>query len=280
MLQDRDGQVVEAHSASAGLDYPGVGPQLAALAEAGRLEVGDRDRPRGRGGDAGRDPRPRASCRRSRRRTRSPRCPSSWPALEGSGAPLPDDAIVLLGFSGRGDKDLAALERFADVEPWDVGAMTIDELRAFCLSLPGTHEKETWGDAEHAGDVTFRVKDKIYVMTGPGRRRRDASARRSSSRPTSSPPSPSRCRSRAYVGRFGWVDVELEGPGALDAEVVRDVDPVGLAPDGPEVDAARARGGRRVSRPRSRPPPTPTTRPARAGLPRGSPGHAPRVVPP
>ena len=27
----------------------------------------------------------------------------------------------------------------------------------------------------------------------------------------------------AYVGRFGWVDVELEGPGALDAEVVRDV---------------------------------------------------------
>ena len=35
MLQDRDGQIVEAHSASAGLDYPGVGPQLAALAEAG-----------------------------------------------------------------------------------------------------------------------------------------------------------------------------------------------------------------------------------------------------
>jgi len=26
---------------------------------------------------------------------------------------------VLLGFSGRGDKDLAALERFADVEPWE-----------------------------------------------------------------------------------------------------------------------------------------------------------------
>src|SRR4029079_11957669 len=39
MLQDRDGQVVEAHSASAGLDYPGIGPQLAALAEAGRIEV-------------------------------------------------------------------------------------------------------------------------------------------------------------------------------------------------------------------------------------------------
>ena len=42
MLQDRDGQVVEAHSASAGLDYPGIGPQLAALAEGGRLEVAPR----------------------------------------------------------------------------------------------------------------------------------------------------------------------------------------------------------------------------------------------
>ena len=39
MLQDADGQVTEAHSASAGLDYPGIGPQLAALAEAGRIEV-------------------------------------------------------------------------------------------------------------------------------------------------------------------------------------------------------------------------------------------------
>jgi len=39
--------------------------------------------------------------------------------------------------------------------------VTIDELRAFCLSLDGTHEKETWGDGEHAGDVTFRVRDII-----------------------------------------------------------------------------------------------------------------------
>ena len=45
--------------------------------------------------------------------------------------------------------------------------MTIDELRALCLALPGTHEQETWGDAEHAGDVTFRVRDKIYLITGP-----------------------------------------------------------------------------------------------------------------
>jgi len=127
MLQDRDGQVVEAVSASAGLDYPGVGPQLAALAEAGRISLAaatDREAvaamkvvtltegilpaletahaiaalpkllagPPGRGGA---------------------------PARRGAAPAWPDEMIVLVGFSGRGDKDLAALERFADVEPWE-----------------------------------------------------------------------------------------------------------------------------------------------------------------
>ena len=31
--------------------------------------------------------------------------------IEGSGAALPADAVVLVGLSGRGDKDLAAIER-------------------------------------------------------------------------------------------------------------------------------------------------------------------------
>ncbi len=37
ILQDEDGQVLEAHSISAGLDYPGVGPEHAHLAEVGRV---------------------------------------------------------------------------------------------------------------------------------------------------------------------------------------------------------------------------------------------------
>ena len=37
-LQDEDGQILEAHSVSAGLDYPGVGPEHAALAATGRAE--------------------------------------------------------------------------------------------------------------------------------------------------------------------------------------------------------------------------------------------------
>ena len=117
MLQDRDGQIVEAHSASAGLDYPGVGPQLAALAEAGRLEVATAT--------------DREAVAAMRAVTRAEgilpaletahavaALPKLLAGVEGSGAALPDDAVVLLGFSGRGDKDLAALERFADVEPW------------------------------------------------------------------------------------------------------------------------------------------------------------------
>ncbi|MCI0584951.1 MAG: tryptophan synthase subunit beta, partial [Chloroflexi bacterium] len=117
MLQDRDGQVVEAHSASAGLDYPGVGPQLAALAEAGRLEV------------ATATDREAIAAMRSVTRTEGilpaletahavAALPKLLSGIEGSGQPLPEAGIVLLGFSGRGDKDMAALERVADVEPW------------------------------------------------------------------------------------------------------------------------------------------------------------------
>jgi tryptophan synthase beta chain len=39
VLQTDDGQVSEAHSVSAGLDYPGVGPELASLRDTGRLDV-------------------------------------------------------------------------------------------------------------------------------------------------------------------------------------------------------------------------------------------------
>ena len=117
MLQDADGQVTEAHSASAGLDYPGIGPQLAALAEGGRIEV-----------TAATDREAIAAMRVSTRTEgilpalETAHAIAALPKLlagaDGSGAGWPDDVLVLLGFSGRGDKDLAALERFADVEAW------------------------------------------------------------------------------------------------------------------------------------------------------------------
>ncbi len=118
MLQDRDGQVVEAHSASAGLDYPGIGPQLAALAEAGRIEVA-----------AATD---REAVAAMKATTKSEgilpaletahaiaALPKVLAGVDGLAGGWPDDVLVLLGFSGRGDKDLAALTRFDDVEPWE-----------------------------------------------------------------------------------------------------------------------------------------------------------------
>ncbi len=97
--------------------------------------------------------------------------------------------------------------------------MTIDELRAFCLSLPGTHEKETWGDAEHAGDVTFRVNDKIYVITGPqggGASIRTTIDQQAELLDTF----PGVFRSAPYTGRFGWVVAELD---AADEELLRGI---------------------------------------------------------
>jgi tryptophan synthase beta subunit len=118
MLQDRDGQVIEAHSASAGLDYPGVGPQLAALAEGGRMEVGTAT--------------DREAIAAMKTVTRLEgilpaletshavaALPKLLAGLEGAATPYPDDAVILVGFSGRGDKDMAALERFDDVPPWE-----------------------------------------------------------------------------------------------------------------------------------------------------------------
>jgi tryptophan synthase beta subunit len=110
MLQDRDGQVVEAHSISAGLDYPGVGPQIAALVTAERLELA-----------AATDAEALAALEAVARvegilpaletAHAFAVLPRLLAGIEGTGEPYPDDTVVLLGLSGRGDKDLAALER-------------------------------------------------------------------------------------------------------------------------------------------------------------------------
>ncbi|MBI3975007.1 MAG: pyridoxal-phosphate dependent enzyme, partial [Armatimonadetes bacterium] len=98
LLQDRDGQVRPTHSISAGLDYPGVGPEHAYLKESGRAEyvaVTDAEALEGFGLLA--------------------RTEGILPALEPAHAiaylprllaQLPRDAVVLLGLSGRGDKDV------------------------------------------------------------------------------------------------------------------------------------------------------------------------------
>ena len=92
MLQDADGQVIEAHSASAGLDYPGIGPQLAALAR-GRPARGRRgDRPRGRRRHADHDP-DRGHPAGARDRARDRRAAELLAGVGGAGRRrCPDDA--------------------------------------------------------------------------------------------------------------------------------------------------------------------------------------------
>ena len=76
ILADDDGQIADAHSISAGLDYPGVGPEHAFLRDTGRAEYVGRDRRRGARRASACSPSARGSSPRSSRRTRS-RGPSS-----------------------------------------------------------------------------------------------------------------------------------------------------------------------------------------------------------
>ena len=97
--------------------------------------------------------------------------------------------------------------------------MTLDELRELCFSLPGTHEKETWGDAEHAGDLTFRVRDKIYLITGQSAE--GATIRTSTEQQADLISAfPEAFSVAAYVGRFGWVSVNFS---AVEPDLLREV---------------------------------------------------------
>ena len=121
MLQDADGQVTEAHSASAGLDYPGVGPQIAALYAAGRLEVAtatDREAIAAMR-TATRDEGILPALETAHAIAALPKLLAGTEGAGSRGARWPAETLVLLGFSGRGDKDMAALDRFADVGPWE-----------------------------------------------------------------------------------------------------------------------------------------------------------------
>ena len=97
LLQDADGQVADTHSISAGLDYPGVGPEHAYLRDAGLAEYVSRHRRRGARGvpGAGEDRGHPAGARavpRDRMAAARGRCPQG--------------SKVLVCLSGRGDKDL------------------------------------------------------------------------------------------------------------------------------------------------------------------------------
>jgi len=105
IMQDEEGQITEAHSISAGLDYPGVGPEHASLRDTGRARY-----------EAVTDAQALAAF------GRLAELEGIIPALESAhavawvlaNAPAGAEPLELICLSGRGDKDLAeVLERQA-----------------------------------------------------------------------------------------------------------------------------------------------------------------------
>ncbi len=103
VLQDEHGQIAEAHSIAAGLDYPGVGPEHAYLADLGRASYVCVD-----------DAEVLAATHRLAR-TEGILCALesahavAWVIRAAGDGTIPPDATVLLTLSGRGDKDMATL---------------------------------------------------------------------------------------------------------------------------------------------------------------------------
>ena len=108
LMEDTDGQIQPTHSISAGLDYPGVGPEHALLHDLKRAEY-----------TAATDDQALAAFHRLTRTE------GIIPALESAhavaaateqAAQLPTDAVILVNLSGRGDKDINTVAILEDIE--------------------------------------------------------------------------------------------------------------------------------------------------------------------
>jgi tryptophan synthase beta chain len=103
LLQDENGQTIESHSISAGLDYPGVGPEHSYLADIGRAQY-----------------RPITDAQAMEAFALLSRAEGIIPAIESAhalagalqlGHELGPDAVILVNLSGRGDKDVETASR-------------------------------------------------------------------------------------------------------------------------------------------------------------------------
>lgn len=104
VLQDEDGQTIESHSISAGLDYPGVGPEHAWLQSIGRTEY-----------QAVTDDEAMQAMRRMSQTEGIIPAIETAHGLAGTeklGRELGPDAHILVNLSGRGDKDMETAARY------------------------------------------------------------------------------------------------------------------------------------------------------------------------
>lgn len=102
LMQTEDGQVIEPYSISAGLDYPGIGPQHAHLFETGRVQfVSATD-----------DEAMKAGIELSRMEGIIPAIESAHAIAALSKLEFDPDDVVVINLSGRGDKDLETYIRW------------------------------------------------------------------------------------------------------------------------------------------------------------------------
>ncbi|MFZ8927150.1 MAG: pyridoxal-phosphate dependent enzyme, partial [Candidatus Nanopelagicales bacterium] len=114
VMQDEWGQTVPSHSISAGLDYPGVGPEHAWLHDTGRARYA-----------------PVTDAEAMDAFERLCRTEGIIPAIETAhalagamrlGHDLGPDAVIVINLSGRGDKDVATAARWFGLDPVDEAA--------------------------------------------------------------------------------------------------------------------------------------------------------------
>src|SRR5690349_8166191 len=107
LLQDEDGQTIESHSISAGLDYPGVGPEHSWLSAIGRAQY-----------------RPVTDAAAMEALRLLTRTEGIIPAIESAhalagtlelGRELGPDATILVNLSGRGDKDMDTAAKYFEL---------------------------------------------------------------------------------------------------------------------------------------------------------------------
>ncbi len=113
LLQDDDGQTIESHSISAGLDYPGVGPEHSWLAAIGRAEY-----------------RPVTDAAAMEALRLLTRTEGIIPAIESAhalagaidlGRELGPDSTILVNLSGRGDKDMDTAAQYFGLYDQEAG---------------------------------------------------------------------------------------------------------------------------------------------------------------
>ncbi len=121
VLQDEDGQITEPYSISAGLDYPGIGPEHSYLKDSGRAEY-----------------RPVTDAEAMEALRLLSRTEGIIPAIESAhalagalavGRELGPQALLLVNLSGRGDKDMDTAAKYFglyDDQPGDPGTPEVD----------------------------------------------------------------------------------------------------------------------------------------------------------